>query len=175
MRVEACQRSCEQFSISPPRNAVATLRTTTMPSDTGALVARCRELNLRVTGPRRVIADVLSASTDHPDVQAIHERVATINPKISLATVYRCLKLFAQHGMIESHAFDGKRARIERAADQHHDHLIDTTTHKIIEFRSDEIERLQREVARSLGYELTGHRLELYGRPIKRARRLRKR
>ena len=141
-----------------------------MPRDAVALIAQCREQKLRVTGPRRVIADVVASATDHPDAQAIHERVASINSRISLATVYRTLKLFAQHGMIESHSFDGKRARIERAADQHHDHLIDTTTHKLIEFRSDEIERLQAEVARSLGYELTGHRLELYGRPIKRAR-----
>ena len=142
-----------------------------MPDDAPALIAQCREQRLRMTGPRRVIAGVVASSKDHPDAQAIHARVTVINPRISLATVYRTLKLFAQHGLIERHAFDGGRARIESAAESHHDHLIDTTTNKIIEFRSEEIERLQTEIARGLGYELTGHRLELYGRPIKPAPR----
>ena len=132
-----------------------------------AFMDHCRRQHLRVTGPRRAIAEVIATSADHPDAFAIFQRVAAIDSGISLATVYRTLKLFAQHGLIERHSFEGGRARIERAAERHHDHLIDTTTNKIIEFRSDEIERLQAEIARRLGYELTGHRLELYGRPIK--------
>ena len=132
-----------------------------------AFIEHCRRQRLRVTGPRRAIAEVIAASTDHPNAWDICQRVTAIDPGISLATVYRTLKLFAQHGLIERHSFEGGRARIERAAERHHDHLIDITTNKIIEFRSDDIERLQAEMARSLGYELTGHRLELYGRPIK--------
>lgn len=144
-----------------------------MPKTAEAFIEHCRRQHLRVTGPRRAIANVIAASTDHPDAFEIFQRVAATDPGISLATVYRTLKLFSQHGLIERHSFEGGRARVERAAERHHDHLIDVTTNKIIEFRSDEIERLQADIAKKLGYQLTGHRLELYGRPIERAKKRR--
>ncbi|MBL8566021.1 MAG: transcriptional repressor [Hyphomicrobiaceae bacterium] len=121
----------------------------------------------RLTGQRKVIADVVQASRDHPDASEIHRRAAAIDPRISLSTVYRTLKVFAEAGLIEQHSFGGPRARVERTPNRHHDHLIDTTTGRVIEFRSEEIERLQAEIARELGYELTGHTLELYGHPLR--------
>jgi Fur family ferric uptake transcriptional regulator len=117
-----------------------------------------------MTGPRKVIAEVVAAATDHPDVAELHRRVARVDPGISLSTVYRTLKLFEEEGLVEQHSFKGGRSRVEQADAKHHDHLIDIETGKVIEFRSEEIERLQTEIARKLGYELTGHRLELYGR-----------
>lgn len=128
------------------------------------LLDRCRAEGRRITGPRRIIAKVIASAKDHPDAQEIHRRVAEIDPRVSLSTVYRTLRVFADSGLIEQHSFDGRRLRIEGAASAHHDHLIDVDTGKVVEFRSGEIERLQAEVARRLGYELTGHRLELYGR-----------
>lgn len=122
----------------------------------------------RLTGPRRIIADVLQAAHDHPDVAEIHRRAAQKDPRISLSTVYRTLKLFAEIGLIEQHSFGGTRTRVERTPNEHHDHLIDVTTGRVIEFRSDEIERLQAAIAKQLGFELTGHTLELYGRPIRK-------
>lgn len=118
----------------------------------------------RMTGQRQVIADVVAAARDHPDAREIHRRAVARDPSISLSTVYRSLKLFAELGMIERHMFEGGSARVERAPTAHHDHLIDVDTGQLIEFRSPEIERLQTEIARRLGYELTGHHLELYGR-----------
>jgi Fur family ferric uptake transcriptional regulator len=135
------------------------------------LARLCRARGRRLTGQRRIIADVVAAAKDHPDVIEIHRRAAGIDPRIALSTVYRTLKMFAEIGLIESHTFDGGRARIEPAPTRHHDHLIDVTTGKVIEFRSDAIERLQAEIARRLGYELTGHRLELYARPIQGRRK----
>lgn len=128
------------------------------------ILDRCRKQGRRMTGQRRVIAEVVTAAKDHPDVTELYRRAARIDPKISLSTVYRTLKMFAEDGLVEQHTFKGGRSRIERADAVHHDHLIDTDTGKVIEFRSEEIERLQTEIARKLGYELTGHRLELYGR-----------
>lgn len=131
----------------------------------------CRKNGRRLTGQRRVIAAVVSAAHDHPDVVEIHRRAAQIDPRIALSTVYRTLRMLAEIGLVETHTFEGGRARVERATGEHHDHLIDTTTGKVIEFRSDAIERLQAEIAQRLGYELTGHRLELYARPMKPRRR----
>jgi Fur family ferric uptake transcriptional regulator len=134
------------------------------------LLARCRQKGLRITGPRRIIADVMSKASDHPDTQELHRRVLKRDPRISLSTVYRTLRTFAELGIVEQHQFEGGRSRSELAMKEHHDHLIDTTTGKVIEFRSDAIERLQAQIANELGYELTGHRLELYGRPISKKR-----
>ncbi len=119
-----------------------------------------------MTGQRKIIAEVVAAAKDHPDVTELHRRVTKIDPGISLSTVYRTLKMFAEERLVEQHSFEGGRSRIERADTVHHDHLIDTDTGKVFEFRSEEIERLQTEIARKLGYELTGHRLELYGRRL---------
>jgi Fur family ferric uptake transcriptional regulator len=127
----------------------------------------CKAQGRRITGQRKIIASVISSATDHPDASEIHRRAVRQDARISLSTVYRTLKIFAEIGLIEQHSFDGGRFRVERASGAHHDHLIDTESGKVIEFRSDEIERLQAEIARSLGYELTGHRLELYGRRLK--------
>ncbi len=128
----------------------------------------CVEKGLRMTDQRRVIAHVLSAADDHPDAEAVYQRVSKIDKKISLATVYRTLRLFSETGIIESHDFRDGRARYEAADNDHHDHLIDLTTGDVIEFVDGEIERLQERIAKKLGYELIDHRLELYGRPIKK-------
>ncbi len=133
-------------------------------SGSGSILDRCKRRGRRMTGPRKVIAEVVAAATDHPDVAELHRRVARVDPGISLSTVYRTLKLFEEEGLVEQHSFKGGRSRVEQADAKHHDHLIDIETGKVIEFRSEEIERLQTEIARKLGYELTGHRLELYGR-----------
>ena len=115
-----------------------------------------------MTHQRRIIARALGEATDHPDVTELHRRVNEIDPHISIATLYRTLKLFEDTNVIERYDFGDGRARYEEAPEEHHDHLIDLETGGVIEFRNDEIERLQAEVARTLGYELTGHRLELY-------------
>lgn len=135
-----------------------------------SLLERCKAAGQRLTGPRRIIAGVLSEARDHPDVAEIHRRVTAIDPRISLSTVYRTLKLFAEQGLVEQHSFAGGRVRVEPADEQHHDHLIDIDSGAVIEFQSEEIERLQALVARELGFELTGHRLELYGRKLRRRR-----
>lgn len=126
----------------------------------------CRARGRRLTGQRRVIAEVVLAAHDHPDVTEIHRRAAEIDPRIALSTVYRTLKMFADLGLVESHTFENGRTRVEGTTGPHHDHLIDVTTGEVIEFRSDAIERLQADVARRLGYVLTGHRLVLYARPL---------
>lgn len=131
------------------------------------LLELCKAQGRRITGQRKIIAEVISSSRDHPDVLELHRRAAHKDARISLSTVYRTLKIFAEIGLIEQHSFEGGRFRVERATGSHHDHLIDTDSGKVIEFRSEEIERLQTEIALKLGFELTGHRLELYGRPIK--------
>ena len=120
-----------------------------------------------MTEQRRVIADVLSVSDDHPDAEEVYARAEKIDPKISLATVYRTLRLFGETGIIETHDFRDGRARYEAADNDHHDHLIDVTTGDVIEFVDEEIERLQERIAKKLGYELVDHRLELYGKPLK--------
>ena len=121
-----------------------------------------------MTDQRRVIARVLSESNDHPDVDQVYQRAIKADPRISIATVYRTVKLFEEANILERHDFGDGRARYEEAADEHHDHLIDMQSGKVLEFANDEIERLQNEVAAQLGYRLVGHRLELYGVPIER-------
>jgi len=128
----------------------------------------CEDKGLRMTGQRRVIARVLSNATDHPDVEEVYRRSNDIDERISLATVYRTVRLFEEQGIVERHDFGDGRARYEKAEGSHHDHLIDIDTGHVIEFRDDEIERIQERVARELGYRLVGHRMELYGVPLER-------
>jgi Fur family ferric uptake transcriptional regulator len=130
------------------------------------LEARCLAKGMRMTEQRRVIARVLSASADHPDVEELYRRCADIDDRISISTVYRTVKLFEDSGIIERHDFREGRARYERSPDTHHDHLINLRTGEVIEFHSEEIEKLQAEVARRLGYRLVDHRLELYALPL---------
>lgn len=131
---------------------------------------RCVDKGLKMTGQRRVIAQVLSDSQDHPDVEQVYRRAAEIDRRISLATVYRTVRLLEAAQILERHEFGEGRARYEEVPERHHDHLIDVQSGKVIEFRNEEIEQLQRRVARQLGYELVNHRLALYGTPIKRKR-----
>jgi len=119
-----------------------------------------------MTGQRRIIAQVISESHDHPDVEEVHRRAVKLDPKISIATVYRTMRLFQEAGIVEKHDFRDGRARYEEMAETHHDHLIDLKSGAVIEFFNEEIEKLQRAVARELGYELVDHRLELYAVPI---------
>ena len=128
----------------------------------------CAEKGLRMTEPRRVIARVLSLSTDHPDAEELHRRAKEKDPSISLATVYRTVKLFEDAGIVQTHDFGDGRARYEEIPDEHHDHLIDVNSGEVIEFHSEEIEKLQEEIAEKLGYKLVDHRLELYGTRIKK-------
>ena len=125
---------------------------------------RCEALGLRMTGQRRTIAQVLGQSDDHPDVEELHSRATARDPNISIATVYRTVKLFEEYGILERLDFRDGRARYEDADRDHHDHLIDIVSGEVIEFVDREIERLQRQIAERYGYELVGHRLELYGR-----------
>ena len=125
--------------------------------------ALCAERGLRITEQRRVIAKVLSESTDHPDVEALHERASAIDPKISIATVYRTVRLFEEAGILDKHDFGDGRSRYEAAPEAHHDHLIDVETGKVIEFVDPELEQLQRQIAEKLGFRLVDHRMELYG------------
>lgn len=123
----------------------------------------CRERDLRLTGQRRVVARVLSDSTDHPDVETVHRRAVRIDPGISMATVYRTLKLFEDANILTRHDFGGGRSRYEEAGD-HHDHLIDIETGQVQEFYDEELENLKSRIAERLGFDLVDHRLELYGR-----------
>ena len=125
--------------------------------------AQCVEKGMRMTEQRRVIARVLSAADDHPDVEELHRRAAEIDPRISIATVYRTVRLFEEANILDRHDFGDGRARYEEAPESHHDHLIDVNTGEVIEFHSEEIEALQRRIAGELGYDLVDHRLELYG------------
>jgi len=128
----------------------------------------CAERGMRMTGQRRTIARVLSEAEDHPDVEEVYRRASAQDLRISLSTVYRTVRLFENEGILERHEFgDGKRARYEPAGHGHHDHLINVKTGEVIEFRNEQIERLQESVARELGFRLIGHRLELFGTPIK--------
>ena len=124
-----------------------------------------------MTAQRRVIARVLSEATDHPDVEDLYRRATAIDPRISIATVYRTVRLFEEANILERHDFRDGRSRYEETSDTHHDHLIDVETGEVIEFQNEEIEALQREVAKKLGYDLVDHRLELYGSPIKRKKK----
>ncbi len=126
---------------------------------------RCVEKGLRMTDQRRVIARVLSDAEDHPDAEELYRRASGIDPHISIATVYRTVKLFEDAGILERHDFRDGRSRYEEVPESHHDHLIDIQTGKVIEFRNEDIELLQRRVAEELGFELVDHRLELYGVP----------
>ena len=128
--------------------------------------AQCVAKGMRMTEQRRVIARVLSGSADHPDVEELYRRCAEIDDRISISTVYRTVKLFEDAGIIERHDFREGRARYEQMREDHHDHLINLRTGEVIEFKSEEIEKLQAEVARRLGFRLVDHRLELYGVPL---------
>ncbi|MGJ8536529.1 MAG: Fur family transcriptional regulator [Parasphingopyxis sp.] len=125
--------------------------------------ALCAEKGLRITEQRRVIARVLSEADDHPDVEALHERASAVDSGISIATVYRTVRLFEEAGILERHDFGDGRSRYEAAADDYHDHLIDVESGKVIEFVDEELEELQRRIAEKLGYRLVDHRMELYG------------
>ena len=126
----------------------------------------CADKGLRITEQRKVIARVLGESEDHPDVETLHSRAASIDPNISIATVYRTVRLFEEASILERHDFRDGRSRYEEVPEHHHDHLIDMKTGKVVEFVDEEIERLQNEIAKRLGYKLVDHRLELYGIPL---------
>ena len=132
-----------------------------------AITERCEEKGLRMTGQRRIIASVLEDSADHPDVEELHARAAGRDPRISIATVYRTVKLFEEAGILDKREFGDGRARYEDAEREHHDHLIDMQSGEVIEFVDPEIEALQERIAEKLGYRMVGHRLELYGVPRK--------
>ncbi len=132
------------------------------------IIARCEAKGLRVTGQRRVIAQVLQDSEDHPDVEQLYGRASAIDAGISIATVYRTVKLFEEAGILDKLEFGDGRARYEDAERDHHDHLIDMNSGEVIEFVDEEIEALQERIAAKLGYKLRGHRLELYGVPLKK-------
>lgn len=134
---------------------------------TSRIERACIEKGLKMTGQRRLIARVLSESADHPDVEELYRRAARIDPRISLATVYRTVRVLEEADIVERHEFRDGRARYEEAAGDHHDHLVDVDTGEVIEFRNDEIEELQRRIAEGLGYRLVDHRLALYGIRLK--------
>ncbi len=132
------------------------------------IIARCEARGLRMTDQRRVVARVIGAAEDHPDVEELYARAAAVDPRISLATVYRTVKLFEEAGILDRLEFGDGRARYEDAERDHHDHLIDVNTGRVIEFVDPEIEQLQERIAARLGYRLIGHRLELLGVPVKK-------
>ena len=129
---------------------------------------KCLKKGVRLTDQRKLVAKVMSESDDHPDVDELHKRVNKLDSKISIATVYRTVKLFEESGIVAKHDFKGNKARYEQTTHEHHDHLIDINTGEIIEFVNDDIEKLQTKVAEKLGYKLVDHRLELYGSKIKK-------
>ena len=124
---------------------------------------RCKQKNVRLTDQRKIIAQIMTNSYDHPNVDELYKRVSKIDPKISIATVYRTVKLFEEAGILTNHDFRGGKARYEELPDSHHDHLIDVQSGEIVEFVDEEIERLQKIVAEKLGYQLLDHKFELYG------------
>ena len=132
------------------------------------IVEKCIAKNVRLTDQRKVIAEVMSNSNDHPDVDELHKRINKVDKKISIATVYRTVKLFEESGIVEKHDFKGGKARYEEAPEEHHDHLIDINSGEIIEFVDKDIEELQDKIAQKLGYKLVDHKLELYGSKIKK-------
>ncbi len=132
------------------------------------IIARSVAAGLRMTDQRKVVARVIAAADDHPDVEELYARASAVDPKISLATVYRTVKIFEEAGLLEKHEFGDGRARYEDAERDHHDHLIDVNSGQVIEFVDPEIEALQDRIAARLGYRLIGHRLELLGVPIKK-------
>ena len=127
----------------------------------------CIERGMKMTEQRRIIARVLSDAEDHPDVEDLYQRSVKLDPKISIATVYRTVRLFAEAGLLDKHDFGDGRSRYEQASDDHHDHLVDVQSGTIIEFHDEEVEDLQRQIAARLGYSLIGHRMELYGTKLK--------
>ena len=129
---------------------------------------KCIKKGVRLTDQRKLVAEVMSKSENHPDVDELHKRVSKFDSKISIATVYRTVKLFEESGIVSKHDFKGSKARYEQAPQEHHDHLIDINTGEITEFVNDDIEKLQKQVAEKLGYKLVDHRLELYGSKIKK-------
>ncbi len=135
---------------------------------TDSIISRCEAKGLRMTDQRRIVAQVIGAAEDHPDVEDLYTRASAIDPRISIATVYRTVKLFEEAGILERLEFGDGRARYEDAERDHHDHLIDMNSGEVIEFVDAEIEALQDRIATKLGYKLIGHRLELYGVPIKK-------
>ena len=130
--------------------------------------SKCKQKGVRLTDQRRLIAKVMSESASHPDVDELHRKVNKLDAKISIATVYRTVKLFEESGIVAKHDFKGNKSRYEQAPEEHHDHLIDVNSGEIIEFVNEEIEKLQKQVAEKLGYKLVDHRLELYGSKIKK-------
>jgi len=134
---------------------------------TETLEEQCVKKGMRMTEQRRVIAQVIEAAEDHPDVEELYRRASAIDARISLSTVYRTLNLFEEAGLVTKHDFKDGRARFEPIPDEHHDHLIDIRTGKVIEFRNEEIEAIQELIAKRLGYRLVDHRLELYAVPLR--------
>jgi len=129
---------------------------------------KCKQKGVRLTDQRKLIAQVMSESESHPDVDELHKKVSKFNSKISIATIYRTVKLFEEAGIVSKHDFKGNKSRYEQAPEEHHDHLIDINSGEITEFVNEEIEKLQKQVAEKLGYKLVDHRLELYGSKIKK-------
>ncbi|MBT4042988.1 MAG: transcriptional repressor [Rhodospirillaceae bacterium] len=132
----------------------------------GQIERLCIERGLRMTGQRRVVARVLSEAVDHPDAEEVYRRASKLDPKISIATVYRTLRIFEEAEILQRLEFGDGRARFERTEIDHHDHLIDTASGKVIEFQNAQMEELQEQIARNLGYRLVGHRMELFGVPL---------
>ena len=130
--------------------------------------SKCKQKGVRLTDQRKLIAKVMSETSDHPDVDELHRKVNKFDPKISIATVYRTVKLFEEAGVVSKHDFKGNKSRYEQAPKEHHDHLIDINSGEITEFLDKDIEELQKQVAAKLGYKLVDHRLELYGSKIKK-------
>jgi Fur family ferric uptake transcriptional regulator len=137
-------------------------------TDASPMERLCANKGLRMTSQRRIVARVLSASHDHPDIEELHRRVRKTDSQIALSTIYRIIRLFCGIGIVEKHNFGAARARLEPAPNEHHDHLIDIGSGRVIEFRSDEIECLLAEIASRHGYQIVEHRLELYGVPIEK-------
>ena len=131
------------------------------------LEEQCAQKGMRMTDQRRVIAQVIEQALDHPDVEELYRRASAVDPRISLSTVYRTVNLFEEAGLVTKHDFKDGRARFELIPDEHHDHLIDIRSGKVIEFRNEEIEAIQEVIAKRLGYRLVDHRLELYAVPLK--------
>ena len=129
---------------------------------------KCKQKGVRLTDQRKLIAQVMSKTESHPDVDELHKKVSKLDSKISIATVYRTVKLFEEAGIVAKHDFKGNKSRYEQAPEEHHDHLIDVNSGEITEFVNEEIEKLQKQVAEKLGYKLVDHRLELYGTKIKK-------
>ena len=133
-----------------------------------SIESKCKQKGVRLTDQRKLIAQVMSKTESHPDVDELHKKVSKLDSKISIATVYRTVKLFEEAGIVEKHDFKGNKSRYEQTPEEHHDHLIDINSGEITEFVNEEIEKLQKQVAEKLGYKLVDHRLELYGSKIKK-------